>query len=73
MKAWVLVSDHPYVAVTNKDGKFEIKNAPAGDYRLVVWHEDIGYLGGAKGRDGQPITIKPDAVTDLGKLKIKPE
>jgi hypothetical protein len=73
MKAWILVLDHPYAAVTDKDGKFEIKNAPAGNYRLTVWHEDVGYLGGAKGRDGQPIAIKADGVTDVGTLKIKPE
>jgi hypothetical protein len=73
MKAWVMVADHPYVAVTDKDGKFEMKKAPAGNYRLVVWQEEVGYLGGAKGRDGKKVAIKPDGVTDLGKLKIKPD
>jgi hypothetical protein len=73
MKAWVLVLDHPYATVTDKYGKFEIKDAPAGKYRLVVWHEDIGYLGGAKGRDGMKINIKANGVTDVGRLKIKPD
>jgi len=70
MKAWVLVCDHPYFAVTDKDGKFEIKNAPAGKYRLVVWHEKVGYLGGAAGRDGMNITIKPNGTTDLKQIKL---
>jgi hypothetical protein len=72
MSAWVRVFDHPYVAVTDADGKFEIKQAPAGKYRLVVWQEGMGFLGGAAGRNGQPIEIKKDAPTDVGKLELKP-
>jgi hypothetical protein len=72
MSAKVVVLDHPYFAVTDKDGKFEIKNAPAGNYRLIVWHEEIGWRGGFAGRNGQKITIKAGGVTDLGKLGLKP-
>src|SRR5205085_6133428 len=39
MNAWVRVFDNPYFAVTDKDGKFEIKNAPAGNFRLVAWQD----------------------------------
>ena len=46
MKAYVRVFDHPYFAVTDKDGNFEIKNAPAGEWRLKIWH-DTGWRGGA--------------------------
>ena len=28
--------------VTGKDGAFEIKNLPPGDYTLVAWHEALG-------------------------------
>jgi len=36
--AWAL--DHPYAAVTDSDGAYEIKNVPAGaDLQIVVWHE----------------------------------
>jgi hypothetical protein len=72
MNARVAVFDHPYFAVTDENGNFEIKDAPAGTYRLKVWHEAIGWRGGAAGRDGEKITIKPEAVTDLGKLEVKP-
>ncbi len=58
MKGWARVFDHPYYAVTDADGNFTIKNAPAGEFRLKVWHGSGGWLGGAKGKDGQPITIK---------------
>jgi len=71
MKAYVRVFDHPYFAVTDADGNFEIKNAPAGEWRLKAWH-DTGWRGGAAGRDGDKITVKGGTVTDLGKLEIKP-
>lgn len=71
MKAYVGVFNHPYFAVTDADGKFEIKLAPAGKCRLMAWHEVPGYRNGEKGKDGEPIAIKGGAVTDLGKLGIK--
>src|SRR5262249_52095952 len=51
MSGYVFVRDNPYYAVTDKDGNFEIKNVPAGDVNIVVWHEKGGYAtsGGAKG------------------------
>jgi len=70
MKGWVRVFDHPYFAVTDEDGNFEFKDAPAGKYRLMVWGSQ-GYLGGAAGKNGQPIEIKADGSTDLGKLEWK--
>jgi hypothetical protein len=72
MKARVGVFDHPYFAVTDENGNFEIKLAPAGEYRLKVYLDAIGWRGGAKGRDGEKITIKAGETTDVGKLGIKP-
>jgi len=57
MTGYVRIFDHPYYAVTDEDGKFEIKNAPAGKFSIVFWHEN-GVRGGAKGRFGEPIDIK---------------
>tara|TARA_B100000965_G_C19358080_1_gene654777 strand:+ start:30 stop:737 length:708 start_codon:yes stop_codon:yes gene_type:complete len=39
MKTWVLVSDHPYYAVTDKNGNYEIKGVPPGTYEVVCWQE----------------------------------
>lgn len=71
MVGYVGVFDHPYFVVTDEDGRFEIKQAPDGDLRLKVWHEQIGYRGGAAGRAGIEVTIKRDETTDLGELKIR--
>ncbi len=73
MNGWVAVFDHPYYAITDKDGQFEIKGAPAGKCNIMVWQESIGYRGGAKGRKGYPITVKAGGPTDLGKLGIAPK
>lgn len=72
MKAVIRVYDHPYYALTDADGKFEIKNAPVGQFKLFVWHEGVGWLGGAAGKNGQAVTIKA-GVNDLGQFKIKAE
>jgi plastocyanin len=42
MRAWVYVFDHPYFAVTDEKGRFEIKDVPPGTYRLVVRQPDGG-------------------------------
>ncbi len=44
MLGYVLVQDHPYMAVTDKDGKFELKNLPAGKLKVKVYHEKCGYV-----------------------------
>jgi RNA polymerase sigma factor (sigma-70 family) len=50
--------DHPYFAITDGNGRFEIKSAPVGAWRLVVWHEAAGFHGGGpKGRFGTKVTI----------------
>jgi plastocyanin len=74
MKGWVRVFDHPYFAVTNAKGEFEIKDAPAGDYRIVGWHETNGYILPEKSPDkfGIPITIKKGDTTEV-KINLMPE
>ena len=71
MRGWVRVFNHPYYAVTDENGKFELKNAPAGEWQLMVWHGSGGWLGGAKGKNGQPINISA-GTTDLGNLAYPP-
>ena len=39
MKSWVAVFDHPYFAVTDKEGNFKIDGIPAGTYEVIAWQE----------------------------------
>jgi hypothetical protein len=71
MSGYVRVFDHPYHAVTDDDGKFEIRNAPAGKFRIVYWHE-TGLRGGPKGRFGEAIVIKADANAKGPTMEMKP-
>ncbi|MCI0642223.1 MAG: hypothetical protein L0Y72_20815 [Gemmataceae bacterium] len=72
MNGWVRIFDHPYFAVTDANGNFEIKNAPAGSYHLVVWHGSGGWRGGAKGKTGESVNVKAGGVTDVGSLDYPP-
>ncbi|MDH4185578.1 MAG: carboxypeptidase-like regulatory domain-containing protein [Nitrospira sp.] len=58
MESWALVLDHPYYAVTDQDGKFEIGDIPPGTYKATIWHPYVheAYV--------QTVTVKPkEAVT----------
>lgn len=41
-RAFVVVSDHPFFAVTGEDGAFAIPDVPAGRYMLEAWHARYG-------------------------------
>jgi hypothetical protein len=41
MKAYVAVLDHPYFAMTDERGRFEIPGLAAGRYTLRLWHEKL--------------------------------
>jgi hypothetical protein len=73
MKAYVRVYDHPYFAVTDENGNFEIKNAPAGKWRLIAWHETGGWLLGKRltKENFIPVEIKADGATEV-KIDVKP-
>jgi len=38
MESWALVLDHPYYAISDKDGRFEIGDIPPGTYKVTIWH-----------------------------------
>ena len=41
-RAWIRVFDHPYFAVTNRDGIFTIDSVLPGDYKLMAWEPRLG-------------------------------
>jgi len=54
MFAWVSVFDHPYFAVSGKDGTFKISNVPAGKYTIKAAHRKAGAAT-------QEVEVKDDA------------
>lgn len=42
MTGWIVVTDHPFVAVTDDKGNFSIKDVPPGNYKVEIWHETLG-------------------------------
>jgi uncharacterized protein (DUF2141 family) len=42
MFAWVSVFDHPYFAISAKDGTFKIANVPPGKYTIKAFHRKAG-------------------------------
>jgi len=42
MRAWVVVAEHPFYAVTGPNGDFTLDNIPPGKYTLKIWQEVLG-------------------------------
>jgi plastocyanin len=81
MKGYVVVQSHPYVAISSKDGTFELKNLPAGiPLEFQAWHESSTGSNGAVQTSRpdlkwQPngrftVTLQPDQTLDLQDIKV---
>ena len=71
MIAYWVILDHPYAAITDAQGQFEIPNLPTGSHELIVWQESAGYLEKkytVKIKDGENVE-KPLKVTSKQILK----
>lgn len=67
MAAYVGVLPHPYFAVTDAAGNFEIRNLPPGTYTLEAWHEKFG-------RQTATVTVgAKEAKTAAFTFTLKPE
>jgi hypothetical protein len=54
MHAVLVVSGHPYYALTDAHGAFKLADVPAGKYRLKLWHETLG-------EQTKEVTVTPNA------------
>ncbi len=59
MQAFHIALDHPWGTVTRADGSFELKDLPATEITLRVWHEKAGGKGGFLERSLK-VTISKD-------------
>ena len=66
MFAWVTVVDHPYFAVTGKDGSFTIKDVPPGKYKVVAMHRKGAPTGVEK-----EIEVKADGASADFVIELK--
>lgn len=77
LSAYVLVQDHPYMSVTDENGRFEMRNIPAGNWQFRFWHEEFGYLRDLKlngietefPKGLRTISIERD-YTEIGKIEL---
>jgi plastocyanin len=44
MRGYVVVTDHPFFAVSGEDGSFKIEKVPAGKYTVEAWHTQYGLV-----------------------------
>jgi plastocyanin len=58
MEGYVVVLSTPYFAKTDRSGAFEIKDVPAGTYKLVAWSEKL------KGLE-QEVTVEAGKTTSV--------
>lgn len=66
MTAYWMILDHPYMAVSDAQGNFEIKDLPPGEHSFYIWQESKGYVDRAF-----KVTVEAGKVTDAGQVKVK--
>lgn len=58
MSAYWMVLDHPYMTITDENGKFKIDKLPEGEHDFLFWQERCGWLYTKKDDDGNRIWQK---------------
>ncbi|MFO1497310.1 MAG: carboxypeptidase-like regulatory domain-containing protein [Verrucomicrobiota bacterium] len=58
MNCVILVLENPYFAAADQDGRYVIRNVPAGVYKLRAWHERL------------PSSVKEVTVPSQGQVTV---
>jgi plastocyanin len=58
MRGWVAVTPHPWFAISDEEGRFQIENAPVGTWDATAWHEVLGEQQGT-------VTVAEDSTAKL--------
>lgn len=53
--------DSPYLAVTDRTGRYRIDAIPPGTYAVTMWHE--GFTPKGRDKDGRPVYDEPRSIT----------
>ena len=62
---WLLVQSHPYMAVSDKDGRLRMEPVPAGRWTVQFWHEKSGPISQAMRAAGPVRWARGRAELDL--------
>jgi hypothetical protein len=44
MAAYIAILPHPWAALTDENGRFTLRNVPAGAHKIYAWHEALGTM-----------------------------
>jgi plastocyanin len=58
MNAFILVFSHPFFALTDAEGRYQISNVPPGTYNVIAWNEGTA-------SDPRPVTVPDGAAAEL--------
>jgi hypothetical protein len=70
MRGWLLVVDHPYAAVTDAEGNFEITDLPPGEHEFRGWQELVGYVAPAAGEKSFKVKVTAGQTTEVPTIKL---
>lgn len=69
-QSWILAVDHPWVSISDADGKFSIEHLPSKQIELRVFHENCGIIKCPNSKDGKWYVDLSQKSVDLESVKI---
>ncbi|NGO91120.1 MAG: Cupredoxin, partial [Halomonas sp.] len=69
MQAFIVISEAPYVGMTDSAGQLDLSDLPAGDHRIRVWHrrmddsQNLWWEGSISDADDLMVSLELNALT----------